>query len=284
MCPGNERASGARNPDYRGVFVFPNDYPGLDEGDEMPETSELLVAEAARGECRVVCFSDRHDVHLGEMEDGAIEAVVNAWAEASDQMGGTGGARYVQVFENRGEMMGASNPHPHGQIWSTAHVPTLPARKTRRMELYRDRHERDLLGDYLEEELQLRVRIVDENDDWVQLVPFWAVWPFETMLVPRRGVGRLAELGAAERSSLAQLLGRLTRRYDGLFDTPFPYSMGWYQAPYDGRAHPSARLHASYAPPLLRSASIRKFLVGYELAAEPQRDFTAEQAAERLRQ
>lgn len=284
MCPGNQRASGERNPDYEGVFVFANDYPALGEDSQPPEQTPLLVAEPACGECRVVCFSERHDVHFGNLSRSAILALVDVWARESDAMISEGGAHYVQIFENRGAMMGASNPHPHGQMWGVTHVPTLPLRKASRQQDYWSRHGTDLLGDYLAEESRLESRLVDENAHWVQLVPFWAVWPFETMLIPKRKAGCLSELDPHERASLAEMLGRLTKRYDALFETAFPYSMGWYQRPEDGQRHEGSRLHASYAPPLLRSASVRKFLVGYELSAEPQRDVTAEQAAARLRQ
>jgi len=285
MCPRNPRAGGARNPDYRGVFLFDNDYPALTENDAPVGANPhpLLIAAPERGRCRVIAFSERHDRHLGSLPAEAVEAVIDAWASESERLTADANAAYVQIFENRGGMMGASNPHPHGQIWAVAHVPTIPRRKAERLRSYREDRSNDLLGDYLEEELRRRERIVEETDFWAQVVPFWAVWPFETMLVPKRLVGSLAELGSEERSELARLIGRTVRRYDEVFAAPFPYSMGWYERPRDGGDHRGFRLHAAYHPPLLRSASVRKFLVGYELAAEPQRDFTAEEAAERLR-
>jgi len=283
MCPGNRRARGDETPEYRGVFAFDNDYPALTAESEPVATRALLVAEPERGRCRVLCFSPRHDLHLGELDRESVRAVVDAWADETERLQREDCADYVQVFENRGAMMGASNPHPHGQIWATGQVPTLPARKARQQDSYRDDRGTDLLGDYIAEELHRGERIVEENEYWVQVVPFWAIWPFETMLVPRRHVGLLGELDGKERDALAALVGRLTRRYDALFETPFPYSMGWYQRPFDGGPHRGSRLHASYFPPLVRSASVRKFLVGYELSAESQRDFTAEEAAERLR-
>jgi len=283
MCPGNVRASGERNPDYDGTFLFDNDYPALTADAVAPESSPLLVAQSERGRCRVVCFSPRHDLHLGSMLEPAVRRVVDTWAEESDRLVRKESARHVQVFENRGAMMGASNPHPHGQIWATERVPTVPSKKARRQQAYWERHGTDLLGDYVDEELDRDERIVDVDDHWIQLVPFWAVWPFETMLIPRRRVGTLSELDDSEREALARLIGRLTKRYDTLFDAPFPYSMGWYQRPHDGNRHSGSRLHALYLPPLVRSATVRKFLVGYELTSEPQRDFTAEEAAERLR-
>jgi UDPglucose--hexose-1-phosphate uridylyltransferase len=288
MCPGNVRAGGARNPDYRGILLFDNDYPALNTGtedaapvDERPHP--LFVAAPEGGRCRVISFSERHDLHLGTLSPAEVEAVVDAWAAESSRLAVDGNRAWVQIFENRGTMMGASNPHPHGQIWAVDHVPTIPLRKAERLRRYREEKGRDLLGDYLDEESQRRERVVEETDSWALVVPFWAVWPFETLLLPKRLVGSLAELTGDERSDLARLLGRTVRRYDQVFDEPFPYSMGWYERPQDGGDHRGYRLHAVYLPPLLRSASVRKFLVGYELTAEPQRDFTAEEAAERLR-
>lgn len=289
MCPGNERASGEVNPDYEAVFVFDNDYPALSRAAaptsaEVRSSSEtLFVVEAVRGRCRVICFSPRHDSHLASMTAPAIRRVVDAWAEESERLAVDENASFVQVFENRGAMMGSSNPHPHGQIWATGHVPTIPARKASRQEAYWTEHGSDLLGDYLDDELRRDERVVDANEHWVQIVPFWAVWPFETLVVPRRRVGSLGELDDDERNAFAALVRSLTRRYDALFETPFPYSMGWYQRPRDGVARAGSRLHAVYLPPLVRSASVRKFLVGYEMTAEPQRDLTAEEACERLK-
>ncbi|GMR23981.1 MAG: UDP-glucose--hexose-1-phosphate uridylyltransferase [Acidobacteriota bacterium] len=292
MCPGNARASGEPNPDYESVFLFDNDYPALtapksiddSTGDTKPDTSRpLLIAAPERGRCRVVCFSPRHDMHLGVMTPSAVRQVVDAWAAESERLATDEDTSYVQIFENRGLMMGASNPHPHGQIWASEHVPTIPARKAQRQDNYWTQHGSDLLGDYLDEELRRDERVIESNDHWIHLVPFWAVWPFETMLVPRRHVGEVSELDDDERVALAELIGKLTRRYDALFETPFPYSMGWYQRPRDGDARAGSRLHAVYLPPLVRSATVRKFLVGYEMTSEPQRDFTAEQACERLK-
>jgi UDPglucose--hexose-1-phosphate uridylyltransferase len=285
LCPGNARARGARNPEYRGVFLFENDYPALTEERALfdPRPHPLLLATPESGRCRVISFSERHDRHLGSLSLPEVEAVIHAWASESSRLAKDGNAAYVQIFENRGAMMGASNPHPHGQIWAVAHLPTIPRRKADRLRSYREEKGRDLLGDYVEEELRRRERIVEETEFWAQLVPFWAVWPFETMLIPKRLLGSLAELTAEERLDLARLIGRTVRRYDQIFSAAFPYSMGWYERPSDGGDHRGFRLHAVYLPPLLRSATVRKFLVGYELTAEPQRDFTAEEAAERLR-
>jgi UDPglucose--hexose-1-phosphate uridylyltransferase len=287
LCPGNPRANGARNPAYTGVFLFDNDFPALTRAKEPAgggaEAHPLLVSVPERGRCRVVSFSEKHDRHLSTLHPKEVRSLVDAWGAETERLHGEGAA-YVQVFENRGAMMGASNPHPHGQIWAVEHVPTLPRRMTERLRVYWEDRRRDLLGDYLDEELRREERIVAANDHWVQLVPFWAVWPFETLLLPRRPVATLEGLEDSERDGLAAILASLVRRYDGLFDAAFPYSMGWYQRPRDGGRSHGFRLHAALLPPLVRSARVRKFLVGYELTAEPQRDFTPEEAAHRLRE
>jgi len=283
LCPGNRRANGAINPAYTQTFVFDNDFPSLSPAlGPMDLGDELLRTAPAAGVCRVVCFSPRHDLTLAEMPQPAVRAVVDAWAEETARLE----ARqlgYVQVFENKGAMMGCSNPHPHGQIWATTHVPTGAARREAAQAAYLERHGRDLLGDYLERERREQERVVDANEHWTLIVPFWAVWPFETLLVPTRHVQALADLGDDERDALAATLLSLNARYDALFGVSFPYSMSWHGRLNDGAAHPGWRLHAAWFPPLLRSASVRKFVVGYELAAEAQRDLTPEQAAERLR-
>ena len=285
LCPGNVRAGGERNPAYEATFTFDNDYPALlpGTGAVPADASGLLVAEPAAGRCRVTCFSPRHDLTLAEMPPAAIRPVVDAWAEETGRLSAEPMVRYVQVFENKGAVMGCSNPHPHCQVWATGHVPLVPARKLAAQEAYFERHRRDLVGDYLERELAAGERLVCRNDHWVALVPWWAVWPFEVMLVPCRRVGDLPSLDDAERDALAGILSRVTVRYDNLFRTSFPYSMGFHGRPADGGEHPEWRLHAVYFPPLLRSATVRKFLVGFELTAEPQRDLTAEDAAARLR-
>jgi UDPglucose--hexose-1-phosphate uridylyltransferase len=285
LCPRNLRASGERNPDYTATHAFDNDFPAL-LPEASPETLDedgLLVARPGRGLCRVLCFSPRHDLTLGEMDPRAIRLVVDAWAEEVTALGGRDFIQYVQVFENKGAMMGCSNPHPHCQVWATGHVPQIPARKTATQRQYLEAHGRDLLGAYLERERSDGERLVWSNDHWTLLVPFWAVWPFETMLLPNRRVPDLPSLLGPERDALAEALKELNRRYDGLFGTAFPYSMGWHGRPSDGGEHPHWRLHGVYFPPLLRSATVRKFLVGYEMTAEPQRDLTPEEAAKRLR-
>ncbi|HEX6536819.1 MAG TPA: UDP-glucose--hexose-1-phosphate uridylyltransferase [Gemmatimonadaceae bacterium] len=287
LCPGNARAGGARNPEYTGTFVFENDFAALRGPDPASaslavDLGGLLVARRESGTCRVVCFSPRHDLSLSRMDRGAIRRVVDLWAEEYERLGARPEIGYVQIFENRGEVMGSSNPHPHGQIWAQESVPLLPAREGERFAAHHVRHGRTLLEDYLRLELERRERVVCANDGFVALVPFWAVWPFETLVVSRRPVPHLGALTGAERDQLADIVQRLTVRYDNLFDVPFPYSAGIHQAPTDGLPHPEWHLHLHFHPPLLRSATVRKFLVGYEMLAEPQRDLTPEAAAARL--
>jgi UDPglucose--hexose-1-phosphate uridylyltransferase len=290
LCPGNARAGGARNPAYHGVFVFDNDFAALTpaEGAAAPgepgdAPSGLLVAAAEPGRCRVICFSPRHDLTLPELPLPAIRAVVDAWADEYLSLGSADDIGHVQIFENKGEVMGCSNPHPHGQIWAQRSVPLIPATEGARMAAHRERHGRTLLDDYLRLELARGERVVCANDSWVALVPFWAVWPFEALVVCRRPAPHLGALDDAERDGLADVVRRLTTRYDNVFETSFPYSAGVHQAPTDGRPHPEWHLHLHFFPPLLRSATVRKFLVGYEMLGEPQRDLSPEAAAERLR-
>jgi UDPglucose--hexose-1-phosphate uridylyltransferase len=290
LCPGNARAGGARNPAYTSTLAFDNDFPALRpaaaEANEETRNrdDDLLAARAAGGVCRVLCFSPRHDLTLALMSRAEIRPVVDAWAEESARLGARDDVAHVQVFENKGEMMGCSNPHPHCQVWATGHVPTLATRRLAGQRRHFEAHGSDLLGDVLARELVDGARIVCANEHWAVLVPFWAVWPFETMVLPRRQVADLAGLSSEERDALADILWRLNVRYDNLFRCSFPYSMGWHERPTDGAPHPSWRLHASYHPPLLRSATVRKFVVGYELTAESQRDLTPEEAAARLRE
>jgi UDPglucose--hexose-1-phosphate uridylyltransferase len=286
LCPGNRRANGATNPPYTSTFAFDNDFPAL-----LPEAppgaaldDDLLRARPTRGICRVLCFSPRHDLTLTDMDVPGIRAVVDAWADESSRLGALDFIGHVQVFENKGALMGCSNPHPHCQIWATEHAPHIPGRKLTAQRRYFETKGRDLLGDYLERERGEGERLVCANEHWTVVVPFWAVWPFETLVIPSRRVADLGALASEERDALAGILLDLNRRYDGLFGVSFPYSMGWHGRPSDGADHPYARLHAFYFPPLLRSATVRKFLVGYEMSAEPQRDLTPESAAERLRQ
>jgi UDPglucose--hexose-1-phosphate uridylyltransferase len=275
-----------RNPQYTGTFVFENDFAALRPGDTSADVNvgDLLVARGEPGVCRVLCFSPRHDLTLAQMEPAAIRAVVDLWAEQYDELGKRPEIGHVEIFENRGEMMGASNPHPHGQIWAQRSVPREPAREGDCQRAHYERAGRTLLEDYLALETERGERVVCANDHFVAVVPFWAVWPFETLVAPRRAVRDLRALGSDERDGLAGVLKDLTARYDALFDVPFPYSAGFHQAPTDGEPHPEWHLHMHFYPPLLRSATVRKFLVGYEMLGEPQRDITAESAAARLRE
>jgi UDPglucose--hexose-1-phosphate uridylyltransferase len=284
LCPGNLRANAARNPEYPHTFVFDNDFPALKaDAPTKREADGLLVAEGETGKCRVLCFSPRHDLTLAGMAVADIERVVEVWVEETIALGGQPDIVSVQIFENRGEMMGASNPHPHGQIWATRHLPNELEKETHRQGEYLLEHRRPMLVDYLDRELALGERIVFANDDFCVLVPFWAIWPFETMILPRRRFGGFDEISARERTSLAAALSELTKRYDRLFDAPFPYSMGFHQKPTDGALHSEWQMHAHFYPPLLRSAAIRKFMVGFEMLGSPQRDLTPEAAAARLR-
>jgi UDPglucose--hexose-1-phosphate uridylyltransferase len=282
LCPGNLRADGSRNPDYAGPFVFANDFPALLDQAEAPQAHPLFEARPARGEARVLCFAPDHALTLARFDTSAMRAVVDLWCSQSAELG----ARWahVQIFENKGAMMGASSPHPHGQVWASDFIPEIVAREDERQRAHHSAAGRPLLHDVLEAELAEDSRVIEQNDHWVAFVPFWAVWPFETLLMPRGDVRRLEDLDAVQRSALAKILPRLLRTYDALFDTDFPYSMGWHGAPH-ALANETAhwRLHAHILPPLLRSATVRKHMVGFELLAEPQRDLTPEQAAMRLR-
>ena len=287
LCPGNARAGGQVNPAYESTFAFDNDFAALlPKSDQSSGVapSPLFWSEQESGRCRVVCFSPRHDLSLPELSLPELEAVLSRWTEETRLLSAQPDIGYVQVFENKGEMMGCSNPHPHSQIWATEHLPNEPAKELARQLDYLRSHGRCLLEDYLREELQRKDRLVVVNEDWVALVPFWAAWPFETLVLPRKPLRTLLDLSAADRASLADLLKRLTTRYDNLFRISFPYSMGFHQAPCEGGSHPEWTLHMHFFPPLLRGATVRKFMVGYEMLATPGRDITPESAAERLRE
>lgn len=285
LCPGNPRVEGVRNPDYKSTFVFDNDFPALLPNVPAAAVDEegLIVARSEAGTSRVVCFTPRHDLTIPRMSVEETRRVIDVWAEQYLELGARPAILHVQIFENRGALMGASNPHPHCQIWTNAQLPNIPAREMESQREYRERHGSCLLCRYLQLELARDERIVCANDDFVALVPYWAVWPFETMILSRRHVQDLAQLDNRERNQLAELMRRLTIRYDNLFETAFPYSMGFHQRPTDGETHPEYHLHAHYLPPLLRSATVQKFMVGYELLGTPQRDLTPESAASRLR-
>lgn len=283
LCPGNIRANGERNPNYDSTFVFINDFAAL-LPDVPPANSgeyPLFGVKSVRGEARVVCFSPRHDLTLAEMSPAEIRIVVDLWAAQTEELGAR--FRWVQVFENRGEMMGASNPHPHGQIWSTDSLGTVAAREDQQQRAYRDRYDSNLLHDYARQEAHIAERSVLENESWLVVVPFWAFWPFETLLLPKAPLRRLPDLDDGQRTSLADILKRLLVKYDNLFEASFPYSMGWHGAPYDTEDVSHWQLHAHFFPPLLRSATVKKFMVGYEMLVEAQRDITPEAAAQRLR-
>jgi UDPglucose--hexose-1-phosphate uridylyltransferase len=298
LCSGNTRANGMTNPKYDGVFVFDNDFPALlttndeirttnDRPSSVVHRSSLLESQQETGVCRVFCFSPRHDLTLAELSPKEIRAVVDTWVTQCEELGAREDIDYIQLFENKGEIMGCSNPHPHGQLWATNHVPTEIEKETRGQLNYASgvglTTRGTLLIDYLDLELKEGTRIIFDNTHWVCLVPFWAVWPFETMLLPKRHIRRIVELADEERNALSDALKRITVRYDNLFGVSFPYTMGVHQAPFDGEPHDEWQMHLHFYPPLLRSATVKKFMVGYEMLAQPQRDLTPEQAAERLR-
>lgn len=282
LCPGNARAGGQRNPDYDSVYVFDNDFPAL-----LPETvldaadDPLLRREPVEGRCRVICYSPRHDLRLADMSEAEVTVVVEHWAREVREL--QVDYEHIQVFENRGDIVGCSNPHPHGQIWAQSSVPTEVDLEDQEQRSYRARYGSRLLLDYARREIDAGERCVVMNDDWLVVVPWWAGWPFETLVLPLVPVDHLPSLTARQHRSLAGILGQLLRAYDRLFDAPFPYSMGWHGAP-TSCFEDHWQLHAHFYPPLLRSATVRKHMVGYEMLGEPQRDLTPETAARRLRE
>ena len=281
LCPGNKRANGATNPNYEGPWAFQNDFPALLLGSNADmEAQDLFRAEVVSGECRVICFSPNHSLTLPQLSKEQVRSVLDCWAAQSSELGTQ--YTWVQLFENKGAAMGCSNPHPHGQLWASSHVPDEPAIEDVRQRAYLAETGHSLLTEVAAQEAG-GPRVVIETPDWLVIVPWWAVWPFETLLMPRFSVQRIEHLNAAQRDGLADVLRELTARYDNLFGCPFPYSMGWHGAPYLPGDHSHWILHAHFYPPLLRSAAVRKFMVGYEMLAEAQRDLTPEQAAERLR-
>ena len=296
LCPGNKRVEGDQNPAYSGTYVFDNDFSPLvipdqksviniqNLSDDRIKQHRLFKFQPASGICRVVCFSPRHDLTLPELPQPEIEQVVNTWIDQTRDLGEKDFIQYVQVFENKGAMMGCSNPHPHSQIWATSFVPNEPGKEIDSLLSYREENGGCLLCDYLSEERARSERLVWENETFTALVPFWAVWPFELLVVSHRHIGSLLDLDPNEVSGLAQMLKNITTRYDNLFETSFPYSMGFHQAPTDGRTHDECHLHLHFYPPLLRSATVRKFMVGFEMLGMPQRDLTPETAAGKLRQ
>jgi UDPglucose--hexose-1-phosphate uridylyltransferase len=285
LCPTNKRAGDLVNPDYKDVFVFDNDFAALQP--DVPEgglnEDELLIAKSERGICRVLCFSPDHGLTLSRMKRDDIKRVVDEWAKQYRELGAFEFINHVQIFENRGEMMGSSNPHPHGQIWASESIPNEPVKEIESQAAYFEKNGSCLLCDYLKIELEKGERIVVENEHFAALVPFWAVYPFEVMILGKAHRGAIDEFDEAEKAAFSDILKRLTTRYDNLFLTPFPYSMGFHQRPTNGENYDYTHFHAHFYPPLLRSATVRKFLVGFELLGSPQRDITPESAAERLR-
>ncbi|MGE6648511.1 UDP-glucose--hexose-1-phosphate uridylyltransferase [Shewanella colwelliana] len=283
LCPGNLRINGERNPDYTQPFVFTNDFAALaDNTPEYKKDDPLFGMHSVSGTSRVICFSADHSKTLPMLSEAELTQVIKVQAEQVQQLSKQ--YPWVQVFENKGQAMGCSNPHPHGQIWAVSELPNEAQAESLNQLDYLNKYRRSLLLDYVERELNAGQRLVISNDDWAVVVPWWATWPFETLILPRFGVGHLHQLTASQQLSLAVIIKSLMTRYDNLFQTSFPYSMGWHGTPFDGQDHPEWQLHAHIYPPLLRSASVRKFMVGYEMLAESQRDLTPEQAAERLRQ
>lgn len=282
LCPNNLRANGERNPAYDGVYLFDNDFAALlPDAPAQMLSNNLFHAQAVQGRCRVLCFSPRHDLTLAEMTEADVARVVSAWQRETLDLGAH--YQWIQIFENKGELMGCSNPHPHGQIWALGALPNEARKEDAQQRAYFEAHRRWLLLDYLQQEVLQAERVILENSAWIALVPFWAAHPFETLLLPKRRVQRLTDLSDLECASLSSILKRLLVKYDNLFHTSFPYSMGWHQAPFGVGDVSHWQLHAHFYPPLLRSATVKKFIVGFELLGELQRDFTPEQAAEMLR-
>ena len=283
LCPGNNRASGNQNPDYNGPYIFQNDFPSLlPETEFIEKETPLFKSQSVSGNCRVLCFSERHDLSLPELELSSIEKVVQFWVDEYKELAEK--YRWVQIFENKGEQMGCSNPHPHGQIWAGDFLPNELCREEQQQREYFESHGSPLLSDYLDHELTKKQRLVELNEHWLTVVPWWAIWPFETLIIPKRHVTGLHELSGDEQVALAELLKNLLSRYDNLFQASFPYSMGWHGASFFSNSKDAWRLHAHIYPPLLRSSTIRKFMVGYEMLAEVQRDISPEQASARLRE
>jgi UDPglucose--hexose-1-phosphate uridylyltransferase len=285
LCPGNKRAGGARNPEYKDTFVFVNDYsalkPDIPRGEYID--GETFLARSERGLCKVIIFSPRHDLTLPEMDTGAIKKVVDVWQREYLEIGGLDYINYVQIFENKGSVMGCSNPHPHGQIWAQESIPAEPLKECHNMKKFYDSNKRSMLSVYLEKELEKGERVVIENQGFVVVSPFWGIWPFETLVISRNHLRNIGLMSEEEKHLFADILKRLTVIYDNLFEVSFPYSAGIHQSPTDGRDHPEWHFHMHFYPPLLRSATIKKFMVGYEMLANPQRDITPEISTQRLR-
>jgi len=288
LCPGNTRAGGARNPSYSQTFAFDNDFAALQPDTPASELDiegrGILVAQTESGICRVICFSPRHDLTLSRMPLPEIQGLIDVWTEQFQTLRQKPGVNYVQIFENRGLMMGCSNPHPHGQIWATSTIPNEPRKEQEAFAAYQKQRGACLLCDYIRIEQSSGDRLVCGNEHFLAVVPFWAVWPYEILIVSKQHVGNMSAFDGEARSALADILKSITSRYDSLFDAPCPYSMGFHQQPTDEKKHEEWHFHAHFFPPVLRSASIRKFMVGFEMLGSPQRDITPEHAAERLRE
>lgn len=283
LCPGNTRANGVQNPTYKNTYSFDNDFPALlTDTESQTYQNGLLQAESENGICRVVCFSPNHSLTLPLMPVEDIAGVIKMWQEEYATLGAKEGINHVQIFENKGDIMGCSNPHPHGQIWAQQSIPEVVLKKQEHQKKYWDLHQKSMLADYIQQELAIDERIILKNKHFVALVPYWAVWPYETMIVPIQQYQHLGQLNEEQVLAYAEILKGLTVRYDNLFETSFPYSSGIHQSPTD-TAHPEWHFHMSFYPPLLRSATVKKFMVGYEMFGNPQRDITAEQAANTLK-
>ena len=290
LCANNIRSNGKTNPDYKDVYVFDNDFPSLLTDDLRKSSfkaktslSDLFISKPERGICRVICFSPKHNLTVPDLKVSEIRKIIDAWIEEYETLGKNSFIKYVQIFENKGAIMGCSNPHPHGQIWAQSSIPDEPLKKQKAQQKYFKKYGRTLLSDYLIQELEKKERILFENDHFVGLVPFWATWPFEAMIIPKRAMSRITEMNETEKNAFADAYKQLTMMYDHLFQTSFPYSAGIHQAPTDGKAHQEWHFHKVFYPPLLRSATVKKFMVGYEMLANPQRDITPEKAAVLLR-
>ncbi len=285
LCPGNVRASNERNPKYLHTFVFDNDFSSLSHNtpNVVINQMDIMRAESEKGICRVICFSPRHNLTLAEMDPEEISGVVDVWKKEYSGLGSLEDINYIQIFENKGELMGCSNPHPHCQLWAESSVPVEPQKETLRLTSYIREHGSCLLCDYIDLEMKEGIRVVAANESFIAVVPYWATWPFETMVLPKRHLRDITGMTDEETRAFAGILKNLTARYDNLFNIPFPYSSGIHQSPTDGEEHPEWHFHMHFYPPLLRSATVRKFMVGYEMLANPQRDITAEDASARLR-
>ncbi len=286
LCPGNERAGGSRNPDYKGVYVFNNDYAALlPETEFMEETvNDFIKGKTEKGICRVICYSDKHNITMARMSLKEIENIINIWKKEYTELSEHDFINHVQIFENKGAVMGCSNPHPHGQIWAEEFLPNIPHSEIYHQNKYSEKNKSCLLCDYIKYEIEQNERIIYRNRSFAAVVPYWAVWPFETMILPLRHITSINQLTESETADFADIFKKVTVKYDNLFKTSFPYSMGIHQSPTDGKDYSYTHMHVHFAPPLLRSATVKKFMVGYELMAMSQRDITPEKSAEVLKE